>query len=561
MNRKTAILLLLMAGLYLAAVNDHWAVKSDSALYLGLGQSLAEGRGMAFNGRQEWGIPPVVPLLVAGCRLLAGAHDWLPNLCMTGFGLGVVVFSYLVVRRLAADLPGSLRDTVALGSLLVVGTSARLFIDSTRIMTDVPCALFVIVGLYAFLRARSGHWAWYLAGAGVLVVGVLTRILAVFFFAGYVVAAAVTARERGRKGVLLALVGGTLAAAGMFLLWVVLFRGQAGPEAIDYLSAGTLERLNPLMAGKAAELLDALATLPDALASAIVYQKLSWFGLVPLGLMAVGLGRAVRLRQWLVVFPVVFYVGFLVWWAPAAVSSRYMLPVMPMLVYLLLVGLATAGPPVRKALGRASRRLRRSGRRGTGHRLAVSAVRTGRVAAIYGVSIAVGIAMAISLPKVGRLVYCMRNTEFYTVFDGGRWQHYKAMADYLRRRADPSADRCLTPKATVVHYWSGVICRSRVHWDGTQYDHLHDLAPAEFARMAGQSPNTFVVVPMDAGDWSRAIVPAMGRVGVFRVPPERFGDLALFERLQPAPAAADATDSQAAGPLPPIALDRPCATP
>jgi len=559
MNRKTAILLQLMAGLYLAAVNDHWAVKSDSALYLGLGRSLAEGRGMMFNGRAEWGIPPVVPLLVAGCRLLVGAHDWLPNLCMTGFGLGVVVFSYLAVRHLAADLPGSLRDTVALGSLLVVGTSARLFIDSARIMTDVPCALFVVVGLYAFLRARSGHWAWYLAGAGVLVLGILTRIPAVFFFAGYVVAAAGTAWQRHRKGSLLALTGGVLAVAGLFLLWAFLWRARAGPEAIDYLDTRYFDQLNILRLERWGEILSGALRLPDAVTSTVVYQKLSWFGLVPLALMAVGLWRAARVGQWVVVFPVVLYVGFLmVWGAPGAVASRYLLLVMPMLVYLLLVGLATAGPPVRKALARAARRLRRSGRRGTGRRVAASA---GRVAAVYAVSIAVGLAMAISLPKVGREVYWMRHPRFYEVFDGGRWHDYRAMADYLRRRADPSADRCLTPKPTVVHYWSGVICRSQVHWDGTQYDHLHDLAPAEFARMAGQSPDTFVAVPMDVGEWSRAIVPAMGRVGVFRVPPERFGDLALFERLQPAPAAANATDKQAAGPLPRIALDRPHATP
>jgi len=529
-HQRSLWILLALAGLYLVAVNDHWAVKSDSALYLGLGQSLAEGRGMMFNGRAEWGVPPVVPLLVAGCRLLAGAHDWLPNLCMTGFGLGVIVFSYLAVRHLAADLPGSLRDTVALGSLLVVGTSARLFIDSTRIMTDVPCTLFVVAGLYAFLRARSGHWAWYVAGAGVLVLGVLTRILAVFFFAGYVAAAAVTVWRHRRKGVLLALIGGTLAAAGLFLLWAVLFRSQSGPEAIDYLDTRYFERLNVFRLEKWGEILGGVLRLPDAVTSTIVYQKLSWSGLVPLALMAVGLWRAARLRQWLVVFPVVFYVGFLVVWAPGAVASRYMLLVMPMLVYLLLVGLATVGPPVRKALARASRRLRRSGQRGTGHRVAASAVRADRLAATYAVSIAVGIAMAISLPKVGREVYWMRHPRFYEVFDDGRWQDYRAMADYLRRRADPSADLCLTPKATVVHYWSGVRCDSRFHWQGESYDHFADLSPETFTRAAAALGNRFVAVPMDVGEWSRAIVPAMGRVGVFEVPPERFGNLALFER-------------------------------
>jgi len=530
MTRKTAILLLLLAGLYLSAVNDHWAPKSDSALYVGLGRSLAEGRGMVFNGRQEWGIPPVLPFLLAGCRLLVGDHYWLPNLCMTVCGLGVVVFSTLSVRRLSADLPASVRGTVVLGTLLVVGTSARLFIDTTRLMTDVPCLLFVTAGLYAFLRARSGHWAWYLVGTAVMVVAILTRLLAVFFFAGYGVAAALTAWQRGRKSVLVALVGGTLAAAGLFLLWILLFRNRAGPEAVDYLSAKVIGRLSPLMPGKGAELLNALARLPDAVTSTIVYQKLSWFGLVPLALMAIGLVRAVRLRQWFAVFPVGFYVGFLVWWAPGSVASRYLLLAMPMLVYLLLAGLATAAPPVRKVLARAARRLRGSGRRTLACWAATTTVRAGRLAAIYAVSIAVAIAMAISLPKIGREIYWMRHSQFYTVFDGGRWQDYKAMADDLRNHADPSADRCLTPKGTVVHYWSGVICRSQIRWKETRYSHLHDLPPNEFARMAARSRYTFIAAPMDEGEWSRAIVPAMEQVGAFEAPPRRFGDLALFER-------------------------------
>ncbi len=541
-HRRHLWILLILAGLYLLAVNGHWAVKSDSALYLGLGRSLAAGEGMTFNGRQEYGIPPVVPFLVAGCRLLAADPYWLPNLCMTAMGIGVIVFAWLSVRRLASDLPASVRDTVTLGTLLVVGTSARLFIDSARILTDVPCLFFVTAGLYAFLRARSGHWAWYLVGSAVMVVAILTRLLAALFFAGYVVAAGVTAWQRGRKKMLLALVGGTVVAAGLFLLWALLLRTRTGPGAIDYLSVTILHRMNPLAAGKGAELLDALAKLPDALVSAIVYQKLSWFSLVPTALMAAGLGGAVRRRQWLVVWPTVFYVGFLVWWAPTAVASRYVLLAMPMLAYLLLVGVTTVARPIRKALARTARRQRQTGRRGPLRRAGAWMVRAEWRTARHAVSVAVVVAMAISLPKVAREVYWMRHPAFYTVYDGGRWIDYRAVADTLRRRADPSADRCQTPKAAVVHYWSGVRCDRQFHWKGERYLHVHTLPPAEFARAMADLGRRFVVVQTDGEAWSRNIAEAMVATGGF-APPERLGDLALFERSAssaPAPADGDA---------------------
>jgi len=200
MNVKPAILLLVLAGLYLVAVNDHWAPKPDSALYMGLGRSLAEGRGMAFNGRQEWGIPPAAPFLIAACRYVAGPHDWPANLCMTLMGLGVVVFAWLGVRRLSADLPASARGAVEVGTLAAAGLSARLFIDSARILTDVPCAFFLMVAFWAVVRARSGRAAWYVAGAMAAALAVLARVPALVCAAGLLAAAAIDMgrRRRGR---------------------------------------------------------------------------------------------------------------------------------------------------------------------------------------------------------------------------------------------------------------------------------------------------------------------------------------------------------------------------
>jgi len=58
------VLAIVVALAYALAINDQWAIKGDSALYLALGRSLAEGRGMEYNGQQMWGTPPAIPGLV-----------------------------------------------------------------------------------------------------------------------------------------------------------------------------------------------------------------------------------------------------------------------------------------------------------------------------------------------------------------------------------------------------------------------------------------------------------------------------------------------------------------
>jgi hypothetical protein len=192
--------------------------------------------------------------------------------------------------------------------------------------------------------------------------------------------------------------------------------------------------------------------------------------------------------------------------------------------------------------------------------LAAKAVRAGRLAAVYAVSVAVAVAMAVSLPKVAREIYWMRHPQFYEVYDDGRWPAYRATAACLRRRADRSRDRCRTPKAAVMHYWSGVRCVRRFTWQGVTYDHFHALPAEAFARAVVDLGDRFVVVQMDEGAWSRNIVPAMAATGVF-TPPERFGDLALFERSGARPEDANAASRKGAPRFPGIALDRSPAAP
>ena len=89
-----------LAILYGLAVNGHWAIRPDSGIYMTLGRSLAEGRGMEFCGRQSWGYPPLVPFLIAGCRWLAGQHAmWLINAMMSLFGVGTALAALGIASR------------------------------------------------------------------------------------------------------------------------------------------------------------------------------------------------------------------------------------------------------------------------------------------------------------------------------------------------------------------------------------------------------------------------------------------------------------------------------
>ncbi len=88
-----------VALLYLAAVNARWSPSPDSALYLGLGRNLAQGRGYTFLGRSQTRTEPMVPLLGAASYRLFG-DSFLPlNLLYSGVGLAAAGMVYVLARQ------------------------------------------------------------------------------------------------------------------------------------------------------------------------------------------------------------------------------------------------------------------------------------------------------------------------------------------------------------------------------------------------------------------------------------------------------------------------------
>ena len=539
-RRRFWIAAALVAALYAASLNNQWAIRPDSATYLAVGRSLAEGRGLTYNGGPAWALPPLVPLLAAACRLLVGPDYWLINATMRLFAVGAALASYALARRLGGGLPDRVREHLAVGVLLLVGTSARFFGNSMPVLTDVAFTFWFMLGLYGFVRGRSGHWGWTLAGSLVMVVAVATRYVGIVLFAGMVLAVLADFRRPGyAKRALAALAGPAVMAAGGAL---VMSAAAHGPKSLtDLVPAllwGPREQWYAVITGaKARDLAVGLASLPKVVTETLIDQELWWFSLVPAALVAVGLIAAVRRRERLVWVPAVAFVLFLLLVGSAAVAPRYLLPLLPLLGYLLLRGV-WATVTWAKARGRRTP--------APGGVEAAAADRGARAALV----VAVAVCMAVSLPKIAREVYWMRHPRFYEVYDKGEWRDWVAACAYLRERGRPG-DVVGTPEVSVVHYLSGLRfwaepfrfeAGTRREWH-RGFAHLEGFPPRVFAEEVAKTGIRFLAIPTDLpvpsgeGSWSDLAMEAIAEVGAFDSPPRRFGNVAVYERAGPPPAA------------------------
>lgn len=507
-TRTAAILFGVLAALYLAAVNGSWAIRPDSGLYLSLGRSLAEGRGMAYNGGQCWALPPAVPLLIAACRLVNPGGYFLMNLAMSVLALGLIAASVATVRELARDLPEAMRPHLVLAAALVIGLSAGLFTHARPILTDVPFAFLISVSFYMFARGARGRWAWYLGGAAALVAATFTRLPGVILAAGLVLAALL---DFGRQGYLrratAAAAAGTIVLAG-FLAWFFFIRSRADPGTVDYVSAVTQERFNILSPAKWPALWQAAANFPSALCGTLMDQKLAagHFNLLPTAVLLIGAWTLARRRQFIVLVPVVLYIGFLVALDPSSVSERYFLPVMPMLAYGLLVGCQTI-------------------------RLWLVGLWRRRLWPGWALAAAVALCVGVSAPKIAREIYWMRHPDFYAVYSDGQWRDIHQVCALLRERGRPETDEVVTSEPSVIHYLSGLrVAAGPPLWPPAGPRVYRHMPPKEFAQAVARGSWRFVVMPADTAGWSRPMIEALEETGAF-CPPQEFHRLVLFQRL------------------------------
>src|SRR5580700_2054870 len=194
------------------SISPTWRPTPDSALYLMLGRSLAEGHGYALDNQPHAYLPPGYPLLLAALDCVGLGSMWCLNLAMGVIGLLTVWMSYRLVSEIASR-------EVALLVAGLLGCNSLLHAMSAVQLSDVPFTWLVLAGLYGMLRGLRGQrWAleW---GALAILASCWIRVAGVALAVGCALALVLQPRSTSARRVVAnasALVVGVAATLSLF---------------------------------------------------------------------------------------------------------------------------------------------------------------------------------------------------------------------------------------------------------------------------------------------------------------------------------------------------------
>ena len=411
---------------YLAGVTGRWWPTPDSATYLGLGRSLAEGEGYRFNGQTHTTFPPGLPGILAVLHRTFGEGYWAPNLFMALCGLGALVAAYRAMRRLASP-------EVALAVVLATGLCFPYYSASHRILSEAPFTLAFWVLVCAATSAARGGRAGLVAAAILAPVCVALRLPGALLVGSLALGIVLdrslhdpAAPRRVRRRLLVAgvIVGAIASAGAAFVLAVTIATGEAPGYATliaPILGVGPRRTL--------ARLAHSAAALPGALAEIFTSQD----GLRPVGAAAGVLIVVGMVRLWwggrrlaptvLLLYPL----GLALCLGPFGIRPRYFVPMLPLIFHAALTGGWTC-------LALAARLRRRP--------LAP------RGAVIATVAL-VALVLASNAPRIARSAFYYSalswSPDYYQKFRRGRYAPLFVAADLARLRCPPggmtAADR------------------------------------------------------------------------------------------------------------------------
>ncbi|MCP4377592.1 MAG: glycosyltransferase family 39 protein [bacterium] len=331
-GRRRMMVCLVVVAVYMVGVCPMWWPTSDSALYLSLSHSLADGDGFVYNGTKHTLVPPGLPAVLAGLERLFGPGYLAGNIFVALCGLGALAMMYLTLRKFGDD-------SIAFAVVLITALGYPFYSNSHRILTQIPFALVFWSMFYTCLRMRDGRAWWLLVVAllsllsivirapGLLLVGPLGVGL---FFAG----------KRSPGGSRLrwcsvAMLGPMFLVAGT-MLGVAWFRSGHLPGYLTYafgvLSGGVGERISTVS--------QAAWWMPDIVTKWFVGQR----GLWPLGVLGIVVIAAGMTHLWknnlryIVIFVGLSLVAYLMM-GPDMIGTRYFLSLMPLYIFAMLHGL------------------------------------------------------------------------------------------------------------------------------------------------------------------------------------------------------------------------------
>ena len=150
-ERHRYILYGVVAVLFLLAFNGEWRVRPDSAMYRGLGHSLATGKGYKFGNYGGRSLYAGLPVMLAGLEKVFGPSPLPPIVLITAMAIACIVLSYKLTR-LRFD------RWVAICVACGVGINGQLLRRGNEILTDVPFLLGVLMALYGWELLRQ-RWS------------------------------------------------------------------------------------------------------------------------------------------------------------------------------------------------------------------------------------------------------------------------------------------------------------------------------------------------------------------------------------------------------------------
>lgn len=334
------VILVVALVLYLGAIVPVWRTGKDSALYMLLGRSLAEGRGFALWGAPHVNVPPGYPLMLAGVRVLTGGAVVFLNAAMALCGLAALYLSWRVARRFTGPIL-----SVWLGAVFVLNFE---FLDkSTETLSDIPFTLFTL-GSFLLVQRFVDCNDRRRGVAGVLTAAAsgAVRVVGFPFAAGLGAGLCLEGLSRRRSGRLPAFA----------LLFVLLTAASCLLAGWFYSAYRAEKRREPTSPGYGHTVKTAASRSPagwvkasaagawetgEHLARLFTGQRLSrWAGALLFWLpLLAGTWRSVRRRRYLLVCACWGYFGALA--GLKHVLTRYMIPIAPMLFVLEVEGLRT----------------------------------------------------------------------------------------------------------------------------------------------------------------------------------------------------------------------------
>jgi len=439
------VLLSLVVLTMIGGFNGLWRAEADSALYLTIAKNLATGHGYTYNGVTNDLAYPGLPFLLAGVFKIFGTDSLVPaNALMLVLGLVALALNYRLFKLLGGR-------PLAVVMTLGLGFTRTFYRYAFQIMTDMP----FLVGVLAFfagyesLRAarrdalaarrdaragvpephKAGAFDWALMVVGLLVV-VVTRPAMYAFIPVVAVALLIgmwrTVREPGRR-----VPAWTWLLVGSGIASVIALMLHLDPRAPT--RSGTMGQYEEFVVQQ-------FTTDVDQTASRMVHENVPHL----LNEIAADALFGIEFGTWLtpVFSVVVLALGLVVakkhpvWglWVGLTVATmvliqpvdRYLLPVLPMLIFGWWTTLSWLNHHIRRPLGDV----------------------------VFGVLLVLG--MSANLTKVGAIAIDQHRSDFYAHYKEGRFGPLSSLAREIRTHVAPD-DVVLAPSRTarVLTFWSG----------------------------------------------------------------------------------------------------------